>query len=274
VPVFFHNGRGYDFHHLMPALQKVCKVKEEDFQLIAENFEKYKTITWYVSNGLKIVFKNSFMFLTSSIEKLVDLQKMGYDEGNNRVQFMNLIRKFPNTFKCLQSAFPKVTFAMMKLMTQKGVYPYSFVDSEEKYALTEFPPIEAFYDDLNKVECSLEDYQHAQNVWNVFGCKSFKDYHDLYLMSDVNLLTDVFETFRKMGMDYYGLDPSWYITLPQYANDCLYKYTGHMQELFTDIDMHLWIEQSIRGGISVISHRHAKANNKYMKDFNPNEPLH
>eukprot|EP01028_Stygiella_incarcerata_P004676 TRINITY_DN203_c1_g1_i9.p1 TRINITY_DN203_c1_g1~~TRINITY_DN203_c1_g1_i9.p1 ORF type:complete len:210 (-),score=23.94 TRINITY_DN203_c1_g1_i9:474-1103(-) len=91
------------------------------------------------------------MFLTSSIEKLVDLQKIGYDEGNNRVQFINLIRKFPNTFKCLQSVFPKVTFAMMKLMTQKGVYPYSFVDSEEKYALTGFPPIEAFYDDLNKM---------------------------------------------------------------------------------------------------------------------------
>jgi hypothetical protein len=201
------------------------------------------------------------------------LQKKGYDEGNNRAQFMNLIKKFPNTYKGLRSKSPRITFEMMKLMTQKGVYPYSFVDSEDKYDCAELPSIEDFYDDLNKVECSAKDYEHALKVWKVFGCETFKDYHDLYLRSDVNLLADVFEGFRTMGMNYYGLDPAWYITLPQYANDCLYKFTGHEQELFTDIDMYLWIEQSIRGGISVISHRHAQANNEYMKNFNPDAPL-
>eukprot|EP01028_Stygiella_incarcerata_P000361 TRINITY_DN10405_c0_g1_i2.p2 TRINITY_DN10405_c0_g1~~TRINITY_DN10405_c0_g1_i2.p2 ORF type:complete len:148 (+),score=20.10 TRINITY_DN10405_c0_g1_i2:943-1386(+) len=95
--------------------------------------------------------------------------------------------------------------------------------------------------------------------------KTFQDDHNLYLMSDAHLLTDAFEAFpfRKMGMEYYGLDPSKYVILPQYANDYLYKYTGREQELFTDIDMYLWIEKSIRGGISIIC----------MKNFDPNVSL-
>lgn len=37
---------------------------------------------------------------------------------------------------------------------------------------------------------------HAQIVWGAFNCKTFKDYHDLYNLSDVLQLTDIFETFH------------------------------------------------------------------------------
>ena len=48
--------------------------------------------------------------------------------------------------------------------------------------------------------------------------------------------------------------------------------TGINLELITDIDMQLFIEKGIRGGISYIAHRHAEANNKYMKNYDPDKP--
>jgi len=86
------------------------------------------------------------------------------------------------------------------------------------------------------------------------------------------LLADVFEDFRRSALKYYKLDPCWYYTLPGSAWDACLKITGIELELLTDINMLLLIEQSIRGGMSMISHRYAKANNKNMKDYDETKP--
>ena len=83
------------------------------------------------------------------------------------------------------------------LLTRKGVYPYDYVSSIEKLSETQLPPKDQFYSKLNDEDISDDDYHHALNVWQTFGCKTIKDYHDLYLKSDVLLLADVFETFEK-----------------------------------------------------------------------------
>ena len=93
------------------------------------------------------------------------------------------------------------------------------------------------------------------------------EYHDLYLKTDILLLTDVFENFRKTCLTYYKLDPLHYITSPGLAWDAMLKMTGINLELITDVDMQLFIEKGLRGGISYIAHRHAEANNKYMKNY-------
>ena len=96
-----------------------------------------------------------------------------------------------------------------------------------------------------------------------------KDYHNLYNMSDVLLLTDIFENFRNICMNHYGLDPAWYFCAPGLAWDATLKITKVQLELLSDRDM-LLIESDIRGGIATISHRHAKANNEYMgAEFDP-----
>ena len=125
---------------------------------------------------------------------------------------------------------------------------------------------------MTKIYISDEDYQHALNVWNTFKCKIIKDYHDLYLKSDVLLLADVFENFRKTCLKHYNLDPAHYYTSPGLAWDACLKETAQELELLQDYDMLMMFEKGIRGGITHISKRYAEANNKYMKDFNPDKP--
>ena len=91
-----------------------------------------------------------------------------------------------------------------------------------------------------------------------------KDYHNLYNLSDVLLLADVFENFRNICMNHYGLHPAWYISAPGLACDAGLKITKVQLELLNDSDMLLkkMIGSGIRGGIATISHRHAKPNNE------------
>ena len=158
------------------------------------------------------------------------------------------------------------------LLTRKGVYPYDYVTSIEKLQETKLPPKEAFYSKLLNEEISDEDYQQALNVWNTFSCQTLQDYHDLYLKSDVLLLADVFENFRKTCLKYYKLDPCHYYTAPGLAWDACLKLTKQELQLLTDYDMLMMFEKGIRGGISHISKRYAEANNKYMKYFDKTKP--
>lgn len=154
------------------------------------------------------------------------------------------------------------------LLRRKGVFPYEYIDSVSRLNETGLPPKSAFYSKLTDEEISDEDYEHARTVWKTFECKTLRDYLDLYNKSDVLILADVFENFRDLCIKHYGLDPAWYYTSPGLAWDAALKITKVTLELLTDPDMLLMIKRGIRGGVSMISKRYAKANNKYMGDRN------
>ena len=109
-------------------------------------------------------------------------------------------------------------------------------------------------------------------MWNTFSLKNMGEYHDLYLKSDILLLADVFENFRKTCLQYYKLDPCHYFTSPGLSWDAMLKMTDIKLELMTDIDMFQFIEKGMRGGISYIANRYGKANNKYMKTYDEKMP--
>ena len=107
----------------------------------------------------------------------------------------------------------------------------------------------------------------ANDIWNVFKMNTVGDYHDLYLKTDVLLLADVFEKLVSTCLDYYGLDPCHYFSSPGLSWDAMLKMIWIELELISNIDIHLFIEKGIRGGISYISKKHRKANNKYMECY-------
>ena len=245
IPVVFHNLKGYDSHFIMNELGELIKKGEDNIKInvIAQNAEKY--MAFYI--GKHLSFIDSFAFMSSSLDKLA-----GNLEDRDFIYTKDYFTD-------------PVQFGLVK---RKGVYPYDYMDSFSKFNDTELPKREDFYSLLTDNNISEDDYSHAKDVWNTFHLKNMGEYHDLYLQTDILLLTDVFENFRKTCLTYYKLDPLHYITSPGLAWDAMLKMTGINLELITDIDMQLFIEKGLRGGISYIAHRHATANNKYMKNFN------
>ena len=252
IPVFFHNLRGYDSHIIMEA---IGKQKRRRISCIPNNLEKY--ISFSLGN---IVFLDSLQFLNASLDQLV---------ANLRVDGQN---KFPHTFNYMRVKYPDIPLNAVDLLLKKGVYPYDYMDSEEKFHETCLPPREAFYNTLNEQDLSEEEYRHAQMVWQTFGMKNLGDYHNLYMETDVHLLADVFENFRDLCMAYYELDPCHYYTGPGLAWQAALKMTEVKLELLTDLDMHLFIEEGQRGGVAMISHRHAQANNPYLPNYDDSVP--
>ena len=255
IPVIFHNLRGYDSHFIMQEIGAIVKKhvytnkKGEKCQMninaIPNNMEKYMAFML----GNHLTFIDSFQFMSSSLEKLV---------SNLPIE----------SLKYTSQVFEDDE---LKLMAKKGVYPYDYMDSFQKFK-EQLPSKEEFYSILNDKHISDEDYKHAQNVWNKFNLKNMGEYHDLYLASDILLLADVFENFRKTCLKYYKLDPCHYFTSPGLSWDAMLKMTNIKLELMTDIDMFQFIEKGLRGGISYIANRYGEANNKYMKEYDEKAP--
>ena len=111
----------------------------------------------------------------------------------------------------------------------------------------------------------------AKRVSKDFEIKNFGEYRDLYLKSDVLLLADVFEKFREMCLKSYELDSVKFISAHRLAWQAALRNTEVKLELLTDVDMLLMVEKGIRDGICHAIHSYAKANNKYMKDYDKNK---
>ena len=171
-----------------------------------------KTITY------KLRFIDSFRFMSTSLSGLVDnisenlngLECKSCTE-NNRCKkckkiIEGLIKKFPSIYQFCNGDLNKFI-----LLLRKGVYPYEYMDSWEKFDETTLPPKEAFHSNLNLEDISDKDYAHAQKVWEVFEIKNCGEYHDLYVQSDTLLLADVFENFRNNFIEKYGLDPVYFV---------------------------------------------------------------
>ena len=251
IPVVFHNLSGYDSHLFIKNLG----FTEGNIDCIPNNEEKYISFTKNTVVGSytnkegkdkpikhKIRFIDSIKFMSDSLESLIN--NLPGDAFNNLERFYKGEK--------------------LSLVKQKGFYPYEYMNSLKRFKENKIPSKEAFYSRLTGEGISDEGYERVKKVWKVFGMKTLQDYHDLYNVTDVLLLADVFENFRNVCMENYKLDPAHYFTAPGLSWDACLKITDVELELLSDIDMLLMIEKGIRGGISMISNRYAKANNKYM----------
>ena len=243
IPIIFHNLQGYDSHFIMQQIGKIAnsytykdkKGKDQPLTInaIPNNMEKYMAFML----GSHLMLIDSFQFMSSSLDKLV-----------NSLPKDDVIY----TSKVLKGK-------KLNLMSKKGVYPYDYMDSFEKINQTELLAKEHIYSILNDQDITNDEYDHAKKVWKTFKLKNMGEYHDLYLGSDMLLLTDIFENFRKTCLQYYKLDPCHYFTRPSLSWDTMLKMTNIELELMTDVDMFQFIEKGMRGGVSYITNRYGKA---------------
>ena len=281
IPVVFHNGSTYNYHFI---INKLVKEFKGNFECLGENTEKYITFSVPMKKKIenkdleityKIKFIDSYRFMSSSLSKLVDNLSEGIHNNkcldcNSCLDYVritrneklllkcfncniyykkkfnkDLIKKFKNTYSFCNNDLNKFI-----LLLRKGIYSYEHMDSCAKFNETSLP---------------------SKEVFKGFKLENLGDYHDLYAQSDTLLLADVFENFRDMCIKVYELDPAHFVSLPELAWQACLKKTNIELELLTDYDMLLMVKKGIRGEICHSIHRYAKANNKYMKNYNNNE---
>ena len=199
------------------------------------------------------------------------------------MQFMNsslkkLVKNMSdNDFKCLAEEFGS---KHLELLKQKDAYPYEYRDSFKRFGEEQLPDRECFYSSLKdgttgengeKLDGKIsdKDYLTSKKIWNEFNMKNMGDYQNNYLKKDVLLLADVFEKFIDTCLKFYRLDLCHCFSSPGLSWDAMLKMAGMRLEKIFDIDMYLFTEKGLRGGIFHIAKRYAKANNKHMKNYDP-----
>ena len=219
VPVIFHKLRGYDSHLIFKELSEFnCQLS-----VIPNGLEKYMSFS--LNND--IVFIDSMLFINSSLDKLV--KNWGSKD-----------------FKYLSEAFSD---EKLELLKKKGIYPYEYFNSFKKFKETNLPDKDKFFSSLKDWGINEKEYQRACDVWKVFKIKNLGEYHDLSLKSDVLLLCDVFKKFISVCLIDYGRDPSHYYSSSGLSWDAMLKMTGIELEKINNVDVHLFLEKRMRGGI-------------------------
>ena len=205
IPIFFHNFAGFDCHLFIRELSE----SDGNIECLAKNKEDYISFTKkvkvdeYVKNDKKnpvyfnLRFLDSFKFMASSLDSLSKNLSDFPICYNNGLQDRHL---------------------------RKGIYPYDYMDSFNRFEEIENPPKEAYYSILNDQEITDEDYEHSIKIWKEDKIKNLGEYHDLYLKIDVLLLAEIFENFRNVCLKHYELDPAHYYTSPGLSWDALLKF--------------------------------------------------
>ena len=221
IPVVFHNGSTYDYHFI---IKELAEEFEGEFVCFGGNTEKYITFSVLIKKEItkkdkkgndkiiktsyKIKFIDSFRFMSKSLSKLVDNLSEGLHSDkcsdcklhfdymsikDNQLIFRcfrckknyekdfnkELIKRFANTYKFCNKDLNKFI-----LLLRKGVYPYEYMDSGERFDEMLLPNKEAFYSNLNMEDIIDTDYRHANKVFKEFKLKNLGEYHDLYAQSD------------------------------------------------------------------------------------------
>lgn len=177
VCVVMHNCRGYDQHLLTSS---IGKIKDRQINCIPNNMQKY--VSFSLGN---LHFLDSLQFLNASLD--------------------NLTTNLPNDKFLILEHFIQDE-EKLNLALKKGVYPYTYMDSWEKFKETSLPEKSAFFNDLTGLPLTDNDYSHAQKVWETFDIQNLGEYHDFYVQLDILLLSDTFENFRSLCLNFYGLD--------------------------------------------------------------------
>ena len=235
ISAIAHNGSTYGYHLI---IKKLGKEFEGMFECLDESTDKYITLSVPINKQLhngktityRIRFKDSYRFMSSSLSNLVNNLSEGLHSekcahGKSHLDYMSikdgklifrcfrckinyekkfnkeLIKRFANMYKFCNKDVNKFI-----LLLRKSVYSYEYMDNWKRFDEITLPDKKAFYSNLNMEDITDVDYRHAKKVFKEFKMNNLGDYHDRYVITDVLLLADVFESFRNMCVKEYELD--------------------------------------------------------------------
>ena len=236
INIFAHNSQNFDQSFLIRALQNLDN--KIPFSCLPRNSNKFISI----QIG-PFIFKDGYLFLNKSLDYLT-----GTINDEDRIS--------------LKQEFGEENY---KLLTKKGIYPYDYFNSKDKYNELKLRKKEKFFNKLSNKNISNDEYKHAIKVSRTFKCKNLLDYSILYLKTDICHLSDVFQKFSNFAYETYELDPRHSYTLPGFSWQNMLKMTKIELELISDSDMYLYLIDSIRGGICQVNKKHVKAGNIYTR---------
>ena len=212
IPAAFHNGSTYDYHFI---IKQVVQEFERHIEYLGEDTENAG-----LRSEKRTDCKSSLDYMINKDDKLIFTCfecKKNYEKDFNK----ELIKRFTNIYECYNEDINKII-----LLLKKGVYPYEYMDSWERFGETSLPDKDAFFGSLNLEDITDVYHRHANNVFQKFKLKHLGEYHDLCVQSDILLLPDVFENFRNMCIEIYELDPAHFLSAPGLAWQVCLKITG------------------------------------------------
>lgn len=225
--IYFHNFKGYDSHYIVKYGLTNCDISS----VMGKSFEKFDIIAMdnYPNNHMiRMCFKDTFNFLGTSLAKLV---KMVEDWRYTPVSQRNA----------------------------KGLFPYKWFDSFDKFDETSLPPPDQWYNEMTN---TLIDPTEAYKEWKENKFTTFKEYHDYYMKLDVMLLCDVFEEFRRTCVKAFKIDPVHFQGAPGYTWQLGVMAAHKMFKVIQDVDVYTDIQNSIRGGVAQCMTRYVNVRDK------------
>lgn len=188
IPIVFHNLKGYDGKFILQELGRISDKIKKTINVIPNNEEIYMA---FMIDNLRFI--DSYQFLNDSLSALApNLKDHPYTEKYCKENNMDY-----------------------KLMKEKGIYPYEYMHSFSRFKEDKLPSKGDFYSSLNDSSITDDEYKRANKVFNLY-CNNLGDYHDLYLKTEVLLLSDIFENYRNECFKNYNLDPTHYYSSPDW----------------------------------------------------------
>ena len=223
--VLFHNSKGYDNAYMIDISSKVENIR---MNCLSENNQRFKMLNFKIPGkkyNIKII--DSLSFLQG------DLNSLSKDLDND----LKIITKehFKNNFEMINKKLEN--------------FPYSYINPNNLNE-KDLPKKEHFYNQLTMNEITNEEYKNVKLFYKKMKFKNLKGYLECYLTSDITLLTDIFNNFRKMIFDEFELDCCKYISSPSLSKDCALKYSKCKIEHIKDVTIFNFVQKNVMGGLS------------------------
>ena len=239
--VLFHNAKGYDNSYMLDIFSKIPNIQ---ISCLGQNTEKFKMLKFLIPDkdySIKII--DSLVFLQSNLD--------------------DLSKDLDNDLKIITKKHFKDKFEMVNKKLDN--FPYNYVN-KDNLEIEELPDKKHFYNMLKLKDITDKDYRIVKEFYKDMKFKNIREYLECYLKSDITLLADVFNNFRKIIFDNLGLDCVKYISAPSLTKDCALKYSNCKIKNIKDVSIFQFVRKSIMGGLS-------DSISPYVKIDNENESI-